>query len=463
MVRRSVCWLLLLAACQPGGEDGPLVPHDGEELAGGETTVFDDTRLAFALALRNLDRDQRGDHFVGNSFFNQNWVQAPASTEGRDGLGPVFNARSCSGCHFRDGRGAPPQMPDEPLLGVLLRLSVPGQAPDGGPRPEPVYGGQLQPRSILDVPAEGRAEVRYEERRGAYDDGEPYSLRSPSYVLSDLAFGPLAEDTMISPRVAPAVIGLGLLELVPEQTVLELADPDDADGDGISGRPNYPTDPITGRPQLGRFGWKANQVGLKQQNIGALLGDMGITSAGHPDQDCTPSQLECTEAFDDGQPEASEQVVDRMTFYTRTLAVPARRDVDDPLVLAGRELFHDAGCADCHVPSLTTGPDGRGIAQLAGQQIWPYTDMLLHDMGESLADGRPDYDADGREWRTPPLWGIGLIPTVNEHHDLLHDGRARGLAEAILWHGGEGEASREAFRTMPREDRDALLTFLESL
>jgi len=455
--------LLLVAACQAGDEPASLAPHPGEELAGGETTVFDDTRLAFALALRNLDREQRGDHFVGNSFFNQNWVQAPSSTEGRDGLGPLFNARSCSGCHFRDGRGRPPLTDDEPMLSMLVRLSVPGEAPDGGPRPEPAYGDQLQPDAILDVPGEGRAVVRYEEVPGAYDDGEPYALRRPTYAFEDLAFGPMQPDTMISPRVAPVVIGLGLLEQIPEAALLDRADPDDADGDGISGRPNFPTDPLTGQPGLGRFGWKANQVGLVQQNTGAFLGDMGLTSALHPAQNCTDLQPECAAAFDPGQPEVSDHVVQRLTFYSRTLAVPARRDVDDPVVLAGRELFHEAGCADCHVPSYVTGPGDPEVPQLEGEQIWPYTDLLLHDMGEGLADGRPDYDADGREWKTPPLWGVGLVPVVNDHDLLLHDGRARGLAEAILWHGGEGEAAKEAFRTMARDDREALLTFLESL
>ncbi|MCA9705788.1 MAG: thiol oxidoreductase [Myxococcales bacterium] len=453
--------LLATAACQPADE-APLAPYPGEELAGGETTVFDETGLAFALALRNLDHEQRGDHFVGNSFFNQNWVQAPASTEGRDGLGPVFNARSCSGCHFRDGRGTPPE-PGEPMVSMLVRLSVPGQAPDGGPLPDPVYGDQLQPDGILDVPGEGLAEVRYEEVPGTYADGEAYSLRRPVYTLTALAFGPLAEGVLLSPRTAPAVIGLGLLEQIPAEDLLALEDPDDADDDGISGRANYPTDPVTGAPGLGRFGWKANQVGLLQQNTGAFLGDMGITTALHPAQNCTEGQAECGAALDGGMPEADALVVDRVTFYTRTLAVPARRDVDDPVVLAGRERFEQAGCAACHVPRFVTGPGESGIPQLEGQQIWPYTDLLLHDMGEALADGRPDYLADGREWRTPPLWGIGLVPTVNEHDHLLHDGRARGLAEAILWHGGEGEAAREAFRTMPREDREALLAFLESL
>ena len=454
----AVVGLLTGCADEPAA---PLVPYEGEELAGGDTTVFDETRLAYALAFRNLDHDQRGDHFVGNSFFNQNWVQSPSSTEGRDGLGPVFNAKSCSGCHFRDGRGQPPG-DGEPMTTMLVRLSVPGTAPDGGPMPVPGYGGQLQSQGILDVPAEGDAFVDYEEVPGEYGDGTPYVLRRPTIRFEGLAFGPMPDDVMLSPRVAPAVIGLGLLEAVPEDRILDLADPDDADGDGISGRPNYPFDPVTGGTALGRFGWKANQVGLPQQNTGAFKGDMGITSDIAAGQNCAEGQTECAAAIEGEQPEAGEQVIERVTFYTRTLAVPARRGLDDPEVLEGRELFHDFGCATCHVPSWTTG-DASTVPQAADQLIWPYTDLLLHDMGEDLSDGRPDFDASGAEWRTPPLWGLGLLQQVNEHTTLLHDGRARNAEEAILWHGGEAQDARAAFVEAEANERAQLLRFLESL
>jgi CxxC motif-containing protein (DUF1111 family) len=458
MMRALVVVVGLVCACEDADE---LAPRPGEELAGGDATVFDDTELAYALPLRTLDHERRGDFFVGNSFFNQNWVQSPSSTEGRDGLGPVFNAKSCSGCHFRDGRGTPPLQPGDEMLSMLVRLSVPGSDDQGGPLPEPTYGGQLQPRSILDVPAEGVAVVEYAEVPGAYADGEAYSLRRPSYRFEALAFGPMASDVLLSPRVAPVVIGLGLLEVVPDDEILAREDPDDADGDGISGRANFPFDPVSGVAVLGRFGWKANQPGLLQQNTGAFLGDLGITTQLRPDQNCTDAQTECGAAFARPDPEADSLVVDRVTFYTRTLAVPARRDVDDPIVLRGREQFHDLGCATCHVPNMTTGV--AEIPDLTEQSIWPYTDLLLHDMGEGLADGRPDHLASGSEWRTPPLWGIGLLHVVNDHENLLHDGRARGVAEAILWHGGEAQASRDAFVELPRTERDALLAFMESL
>jgi CxxC motif-containing protein (DUF1111 family) len=265
----------------------------------------------------------------------------------------------------------------------------------------------------------------------------------------------------VSPRVAPFMIGLGLLGAVPEETVLAAADPDDADGDGISGRPNTVWDRRAQSEALGRFGWKANQPSVEQQNSGAFLGDIGITSDLFPEQNCTSVEPDCVAAPNGGDPEVDQDKIDSVTFYASLLAVPARRDFDDPTVLAGEQLFHDIGCVACHRSTLVTGD--ADIPALSAQTIHPYTDLLLHDMGPDLADERPDYQADGREWRTAPLWGIGLIDNVNRHDFLLHDGRARGFAEAILWHGGEGEAARERFRTLSEEDRAALLRFLESL
>ncbi len=454
--RRLILWIVL-AACDAEG----LAPHDGEELAGGDTTVFDATRFAFSYRARNLDDDGADRFFVGNSFFNDNWVTAPASTEGRDGLGPLFNARSCSGCHAHDGRGRPPE-PDEAMFSMLVRLSIPGVAADGGPLPEPTYGGQLQPLSIDGVPGEGRATLEYVEEPGEYVDGTAYSLRRPVYAITELAGAPLASGVLTSPRVAPHMIGLGLLEAIDEDALRANVDPDDRDDDGISGRANQAWDPLTGAPGLGRFGWKANQVGLVQQVTGAFLGDMGITSAVHPVQECTAAQAECLAAVTGGDPEASDKIVDRVAYYSSVLAVPGRRDVDDDRVLAGREVFDALGCATCHVPSWRTGTSTIDPA-LSDQLIWPYTDLLVHDMGDALADGRPDFLADGREWRTPPLWGLGLVEAVNDHTTLLHDGRARDFAEAILWHGGEGEAAREAFRAAAADDRAALVAFLESL
>ena len=429
---------------------------------GGDTTIVTTNRNSFALAAANLNNQERRIFEVGDSFFTQNWVTAPASTEARDGLGPTFNAQSCSSCHTLDGRAQPPADNDDPERGLLFRLSIPGVDPvTGGPVADPTYGGQLQDRAILTVPPEGRFLVNYREVPGEYEDGTPYTLLQPDYSFAELAFGPTHPDLLVSPRIAPAVFGGGLLEAIPESDILALADPDDADGDGISGRANMVWDVRAGDTRLGRFGWKANVPTLEQQIAGAFHGDVGITSPLFPEENCPAGQVNCQTALNGGSPELPQARLDKITFYNQTLAVPAMRDVDDPQVRDGARLFLEAGCAACHTPSHTTGQ--HPVPAVSGQVIFPYTDLLLHDMGEGLADGRPDFLADGREWRTPPLWGIGLIENVNNHTRLLHDGRARDIAEAILWHDGEGLAAREEFRKMSREEREALLRFLESL
>lgn len=428
---------------------------------GGDTTVFNVSRNAFAMPAENLDGERLSDFFVGNSFFNRNWVSAPSSTTGLDGLGPLFNARSCSACHFKDGRGAPPESPDESPLGLLFRMGVGNDPNDPNSAPHPVYGDQLQPRGNPGVPGEGDVRVTYIEIPGTYVDGSPYSLRQPVYTFVDLSYGPLDPAVQVSPRVAPAVHGLGLLEAIPEETILDLAEMQALAGE-VSGRPNYVHDARTGGVTLGRFGWKANQPSLEQQNAGAFLGDIGMTTPLFSEQNCTSSQPECAAAPNGGTPEIDRSKLDFVTFYTHLLAVPARRDLADPEVELGEHLFRAIGCASCHIPQLKTGVL-EGFPELSEQTIRPYTDLLLHDMGPDLADGRPDLLANGREWRTPPLWGIGLLDTVNRHTYLLHDGRARGFAEAILWHGGEAEAARERFRRLSEAERAALLRFLESL
>ena len=428
---------------------------------GGDTTAFTTTRNAFGLSARNLSNQQRRTFVVGNSFFRQNWVSAPASTEARDGLGPTFNALSCSSCHLLDGRGKPPDGPDDGERGLLLRLSIPGTDAHGGPLPEPVYGGQLQDRSIVGVPIEGQFVIVYQEVPGSLNDGEVYSLRHPSYQFRDLNFGPVHPDTMLSPRVAPAVVGMGLLEAIPEADIMSAADPDDADQDGISGRVNMVWDERSSALSLGRFGWKANVPTVEQQTAGAFLGDLGVTSGMFPLENCTAPQTECANAPSGGNPEIGAERLADVVFYAQTLAVPAMRNINDPQVLQGAQHFTKAGCAVCHTPRYVTGT--HEIEALSNQTIYPYTDLLLHDMGPELADGRPDFEAIGQEWRTPPLWGIGLVETVNGHTMFLHDGRARNLVEAILWHGGEGTASRDAFKDFTKEEREALIRFLESL
>lgn len=460
--RATVVLGAVLLACVMGagtasGRDDPSI---GARRSGGDATVDDHSDRAFASAIPTLSRIERRAFAVGNSFFNDNWVTAPASTEGRDGLGPLFNAQSCSTCHFRDGRARPPLDPDDPERGLLLRVSRADPA-GGDPVPDPHYGDQIQDRAIEGVPPEATVVITTEAVRGRYADGTRYTLLRPHYELVDPANGPLDPALMVSPRIAPAVFGVGLLEAVPEATVRAAADPDDADDDGISGRVNTVWDVRRQELALGRFGWKANVPTVEQQNAAAFRGDIGITSALFPEQPCSPGQEACLAAPHGGQPEIDDAKLDRVTFYTRTLAVPARRRVRDDTVVRGERLFRAAGCTACHTPTLETGDSD--IPALAHQTIHPYTDLLLHDMGPGLADGRPDGEATGSEWRTAPLWGIGLVDTVNGHTRFLHDGRARNLSEAILWHGGEAEKAQQRFRKMPRVDREALLAYLESL
>jgi CxxC motif-containing protein (DUF1111 family) len=464
MVVLLVVLLVSLGACQsvpqgPGGEISPTALL--VEKLGGDTTAFTNTGNAFSLSARNLTNLERRTFEVGDSFFSRNWVTAPASTEARDGLGPTFNAQSCSSCHTHDGRGKPPENAEDPQRGLLLRLSIPGEGRQGEPVADPNYGGQLQDRAILSVPPEGRIGITYTEIVGKYADGESYVLQAPSYSVDNLQFGELDPQVMVSPRIAPAVFGVGLLEAIPESEIVARADPEDADGDGISGRVNRVWDLRREKLALGRFGWKANQPTVEQQVAGAFMGDLGITSSLFPRENCPAPQLDCQAAPGGGSPELTEDRLQKVAFYNRTLAVPAMRNLEDPRVREGAGLFVSSGCAECHTPRQVTGE--TDIPALSYQAIYPYTDLLLHDMGEALADHRPDFQADGREWRTPSLWGIGLIETVNGHTRLLHDGRARNLAEAILWHGGEGERARESFRNLTREEREAVVRFLRAL
>jgi CxxC motif-containing protein (DUF1111 family) len=242
------------------------------------------------------------------------------------------------------------------------------------------------------------------------------------------------------------VFGLGLLEAIPEATLLALADPDDVDGDGISGHPNMVWNGELQTTQIGRFGAKANVGTLREQTAGAFVNDMGLTNKLFPEPD--------------GMRDVNDDQLDQTTFFVSTLAVPIAGPRNTE-ARRGRELFDDFQCASCHVPTLETGD--HPIAQLAHQTIHPYTDLLLHDVGDELTDSRQDFLATGEEWRTPPLWGLGLVQIVDPQATFLHDGRARTLEEAILWHGGEADAASEAFRTADQRDRAALIAFLKSL
>ena len=454
----------LLAGCDQGPTFTEAEP--GEHLSAGEGTVTKTDQNAFSLPLANLPPSRRLDFSVGNSFFRNPWVIAPASTDARDGLGPLFNTNACQNCHIKDGRGHPPAADAKQAVSMLVRLSVPAAADDdltrSGLVPEPNYGGQFQDAAIPGVEPEGRVRVTYEFETVTFADGHQVELRKPRLDFSNLAYGDMHPATLFSARIAPPVIGLGFLEAIPEADLLAYADPDDEDGDGISGRANRVWDRAAGTTAMGRFGWKAGQPSLRQQNAEAFANDMGLNSHLVPTDSCAPSQADCLAMPNGGEVEVSDSIMDSVLFYTRNLAVPARRNVDDPQVLKGKSLFHQANCQGCHVPSFTTGADAAE-PELANQTVRPYTDLLLHDMGPGLADGRPEFLANGQEWRTPPLWGIGLTEAVNGHTQFLHDGRARNLMEAILWHDGEAAASRDKVLTFDAEQRAALLAFLNSL
>jgi len=453
-----------------------------EVLQGGAATSRKHTvdRNAFSQPSGNLDFKRVFDFKIGNGIFRKIWVSAPASTEASDGLGPLFNARSCQECHLKDGRGHPPagNWPEDSAISMLMRLSIPPQNDEHlkalkasliSTVDEPTYGGQLQDFAIQGHDSEGRIHITYEEVPVRLKDGTELSLRKPTYTISEPGFGKMHADVMMSPRVANPMIGLGLLEAVPEEDIVALADPDDRDGDGISGRPNRVWSREHKKVMLGRFGWKAGQPTISQQTAAAFAGDMGISTPLLPGGagDCTPVQTACVSAPNGntarlGNVEASPTMFDLVVFYSQNLAVPRRRNEKDATVLAGKKLFYEAGCTSCHRPKFVTGRDGIQ-PELAGQLIWPYTDMLLHDMGEGLADNRPEGVANGREWRTPPLWGLGLTKDVNGHTFFLHDGRARGVMEAILWHGGEAEAAKQRVVEMSTDERAQLLSFLNSL
>lgn len=437
-----------------GGEGGPTVAdyEPGEDRPGGDTTVEQRDAHAFLQPAANLSAARRGPYEAGFALFDIAWLAE--GNEDRDGLGPTYLGTSCRACHFRGGRGTPPP-PDHPMTSTLVRLSVPSA---DGPVPDDRYGEQLQTKGIAGVSSEGWVSVAFEPAAHRYADGEPYELLSPHYATHDLAFGGLAPDTLMSIRVAPPMIGLGLLEAIAEADIRALADPDDTDGDGISGRTNEI--PTEAGPVLGRFGLKANQPGLRRQTAAAFLEDLGITSPVFPNDNCPPIQIACEAAAGELDIDASR--LDATVFFSSLLAVPYRPEAGEREVLRGKALFFAARCDGCHHPSFVTG-DLDGFPELSQQRIFPYSDLLLHDLGEGLADGRPDVEATGREWRTPPLWGVGLTEEVSGHTRLLHDGRARSVEEAILWHGGEAEAARDAFVTMSASERAWLTRFVRSL
>ncbi|MEO6299059.1 MAG: di-heme oxidoredictase family protein [Paracoccaceae bacterium] len=450
-------------------------PEPFEGKPGGGTTVRVRPGLdAFSQFSGNMPFDRQADFNLGNGLFTKTWVPAPASTRASDGLGPLFNAHGCQDCHLKDGRGHTPD--GDSRVSMFLRLSVPGgSAPSEiegylATLPEPTYGGQLQDLASAGQAAEGRMDISYHEIPVTLADGTTVNLRQPTYTIANLGYGPMAADVMFSPRVAPQMIGLGLLEAIPAADILARQDLDDRDGDGISGRANIVISTEFGAAMLGRFGLKAGAATIMDQSAAAFSGDMGLSTTLHrnPWGDCTAAEADCRTAPDGQEPgirdglEVDSQSLDLVTFYAKNLAVPERRDIADPTILHGKNLFYDTGCQSCHTPKFVTNRL-KDQPEQSFQLIWPYTDLLLHDMGPGLADNRPEARASGTEWKTAPLWGLGLTKQVSGHTEFLHDGRARSLLEAIFWHGGEAQAARDRVTQMNTADRDALIAFLGSL
>ncbi len=411
----------------------------GEDRQGGDATVDDRSAEAFSHPIPTLDPLQAERHRYGRSPAALEWLPPQ--------LGPLFNHNACLACHPGNGRGLSQIGPSAFGSQALIRVSLAAGTPSvpGGPVPVPGFGLQLQDHAVDQLP-EVRVQLTWIEREERYADDEVVMLRSPRVTVTLPGGEPLPIAMLMSYRQAPPMIGLGLLEAVPADALHALADPDDTDGDGISGRVNVVWDAEAQAPGTGRFGHKASVATLHEQTAGAFASDIGLTNRMFPGEG--------------GARDLSDLQLDDSTFFIRTIAVP-RAAPRSAAAWRGRDLFDRFGCAGCHTPALVTGD--HEISQLAGQTIHPYTDLLLHDVGDLLTDARDDFVATGVEWRTPPLWGLGLTQVVSPEATFLHDGRARTIAEAILWHGGEAQAAREAFRRASRRDRDALIAFLETL
>lgn len=457
---------LLFASCNKDDgfvsppEEPEILYEEGEEFLSGSLGVNSTSNNAFGFEIEGLTFQEQAQFATGNSLFNQSWVSSPASTTARDGLGPTFNARACAGCHFKDGRGSPLENGAN-SNGFLMRISQAGQNVFGGPLGVMGYGTQIQDRSNNGIPFEAKITVTYEAISSTYPDGETYELRKPIYAIADEQFGSLA-GAETSPRVAQQTIGMGLISALPDSEILKYEDEFDGDGDGISGRPNYVWNPEINEVDLGKYGWKANTPTLKTQIASAFHGDMGLTTSIFDESDCPNPQQDCQDAPNGGQPEVTDEQLDRVLFYQSALAVPNRRNFMEESVLKGKVLFNELNCVGCHAIDQVTGSFPFNPL-LENVTIRPYSDFLLHDMGEELADNRPDFLANGQEWRTQPLWGIGLIATVNDHTFFLHDGRARNIEEAILWHGGEAQQIKEDFMDLAVEQRQQLIDFINSL
>ncbi len=444
--------LTLLISC---GKENIKDNEDSEEFPGGATTYTSIFSGSFEQPSTNMNAAEIARHAAGDAGFERIFVTSPAPVN--QGVGPIFNHVSCVSCHPKNGKSVQPTSGLD-LKGLLFRVSIPRADESQGPMPVPGLGGQFQQRAILGTTSEGSAQISFSETTHTFSDGTPYALRKPTYTLTSTT-ATIPANMMVSPRIAQQVIGLGLLEAISETDIIAQQDINDVNGDGISGKANRVFNPVNNLFELGRFGWKANNASLLEQTAGAIHQDIGITSYIFP-QESASGQVQDDGLTDD--PEIDSQSLVNLAFYVQSLAVPKRRFFNDANTNNGKKIFFNIGCNNCHTQKYITG-NSSPFTFLNNQTIYPYTDMLLHDMGNDLADGRPDFLANGNEWRTPPLWGIGLSELVNGHTSLLHDGRARNILEAIMWHGGEAESQINKVSKLSKKDREDLVKFVSSL
>jgi CxxC motif-containing protein (DUF1111 family) len=478
MLRISVKLLAIFSIINLMGCSDVQVPElqQSEHSPGGSMTVKRLKTLSYIHPGSSVTPMQKLNFWSGFSFFRDPWVISPSSTKSRDGLGPLFNTRSCISCHDAGSRG--PLSPEGESLPSSLVIKFGKLSTKIADKSlslvDPNYGDQLQPRSILykhptlqdTMQGEASLQLSYQTTKGRYADGSEYELRKPSYHLTNLAYGEMASHIGLTPRFAPNIFGAGLLDAIDNKDLLAQEDISDSNDDGISAKYNRVPNVKTGVLEIGRFGLKANHPNLAQQIGAAFRNDIGITNSFFPTEACTEIQRNCIKTAKLTTAKDSLEINDKLfslvLTFNRLLGVPPARDLNGELQRKGREHFYLLGCQQCHQPSYQTDKN-YPVTELANQRIWPYSDLALHDMGEGLADNVIDHKASGQEWRTAPLWGIGLQSTTTRRTEFLHDGRARSISEAILWHGGEAAPAQQKFIQLTRLERKELITFLQSI
>ncbi|TDO99740.1 di-heme oxidoredictase family protein [Marinomonas balearica] len=425
-------------------------------------------KMSYTTPLSGLSAEEKLDFELGRSIFERFWVPSPSSTTASDGLGPIFNARSCHSCHMNGGRGHAPQ---EGQLGS----EVPSFFVRLGNKTSPLteimgdetYGRQFQQLGSSSVPSEGDYTIHWETKVETFKDGSQVTLKKPSIEWGAKHYGEFQPTTGISLRVTPPLVGMGLIDAIDPETILANEDADDRDNDGISGKANWVYE--NGRRVIGRFGHKAHVSDLSHQNQSAFNGDLGLSTPlfPKPSGDCTSKQLKCIQAPNGNTAHIEDLEVghfqsDRVDEFVALSRPPAMRNLQEPWFIEGKAIFDKLACASCHTPKMTSGSNVKYDA-LKNRRFYPFTDLLLHDMGRELANEFPVFNAEPQEWRTAPLWGIGLSEAVSGRKGFLHDGRAATIEEAILWHGGEAEPHKNAYKALSKANRDLFMKFLESL